>query len=271
MTIEAHETSTESEQRGARIRALRESLGISQGQLASDTGLSQGYLSETENGKTQHLSYIAETSIVRALGVGYDSLEGQPDLRVFLRPEARKLFYIISSPRLDVDRKKAIELAVDEFFPDTEPSLKYIDTVPQNRTIGQIIQELRGDRSRQELEIGSSVPKGYLVQIENNEVPNPSLHILRKISKGLDIDINELLGVAERAYPREIEIFDRFLRSEELTSEQKAGILDGFTSVLSLILQMPTEDLEKIAAILNFLIYSAKGKPQSANQDSSLS
>jgi transcriptional regulator with XRE-family HTH domain len=49
-------TSEESQSLGAMVRDLREEIGMSQAQLASQAELSQGYLSQIENDEVQNPS-----------------------------------------------------------------------------------------------------------------------------------------------------------------------------------------------------------------------
>ena len=67
---------------GKKIRQLREELGMSQAQLSSKGGLSQGYLSQLENDDVQNPSAAVIFSLARVLNVdprvlmdaaGYDS------------------------------------------------------------------------------------------------------------------------------------------------------------------------------------------------------
>ncbi len=53
---------------GDRIMELRGQYGVSQGDLASDSGISQGYLSQIENGYVKHPSTHIIQDIVEALG-----------------------------------------------------------------------------------------------------------------------------------------------------------------------------------------------------------
>ncbi len=235
---------------GKRVLELRNSTGKNQQEFSLEAGLSQGYLSQIENGEVSHLGGQVAIYIARAAGVGYESFEEEPDTKVFIRPEARKLFYLITAPELDVDRKRAIEMTVNELIPKIESPLRYIDVVQWERNPGQIIRESRGEMLQGKLAQIAYVSQGNLSQLENGEVLDTSLLTLLKISKALNIDAGKLLGVKERTYPTAVEVFDRFLRNDDLTDEQKAAILNRFTDVLYLILQIPQPGLETIAEIL---------------------
>jgi len=54
---------------GARIRSLREEIGLSQAQLAEQAGLSQGYLSQIENNEVQNPSASVLFRLAQALHV----------------------------------------------------------------------------------------------------------------------------------------------------------------------------------------------------------
>ncbi len=74
---------------GQKIRGLREEIGMSQAQLASQAGLSQGYLSQIENDEVQNPSAAVLFRLAQALHVdprclleaaGYtDVLSAAPD------------------------------------------------------------------------------------------------------------------------------------------------------------------------------------------------
>ena len=54
---------------GQKIRSLREEIGMSQAQLASQAGLSQGYLSQIENDEVQNPSAAVLFRLAQALHV----------------------------------------------------------------------------------------------------------------------------------------------------------------------------------------------------------
>lgn len=238
---------------GKRVLGLRNSTGLTQEEFAFEAGLSQGYLSQIENGEVINLGGRTAIYIARASGAGYESFqEGELDTKVFLRPEARKLLYLVTSPELDADRRSAIEMAVDKLLPCIYTPVRYIDIVSKAKPFEQICKTLRNSlgKTQKELAESAELTQAYLSQIENGEILDPSLFTLLKISKALNIDAGELLGVRERTYPEEVEAFDRFLRNAEFTEEQKAIILNRFTDVLSLILRTPQPEQGKIAEIL---------------------
>ena len=69
---------------GDKIRQLREETKLTQGQLASASSVSQGYLSQLENGEVKHPSAAVLLRIVQAMHVGGDELfeaAGYPTVR----------------------------------------------------------------------------------------------------------------------------------------------------------------------------------------------
>jgi transcriptional regulator with XRE-family HTH domain len=85
---------------GTKIRELRDDLGISQAQLASEGGLSQGYLSQLENDEVQNPSASVIFRLAKALHVdprvlmqaaGYGGTEadanGGPEFEVAVDPD----------------------------------------------------------------------------------------------------------------------------------------------------------------------------------------
>jgi len=85
---------------GAKIRKLRDDMGMSQAQLSSEGGLSQGYLSQLENDEVQNPSASVIFRLAKALHVdprvlmqaaGYGGSEGQangsPEYEVTVDPD----------------------------------------------------------------------------------------------------------------------------------------------------------------------------------------
>jgi transcriptional regulator with XRE-family HTH domain len=69
---------------GDKIRQLRETSKLTQGQLASASSVSQGYLSQLENGEVKHPSAAVLLRIAQAMQVGGDELfeaAGYPTVR----------------------------------------------------------------------------------------------------------------------------------------------------------------------------------------------
>lgn len=69
---------------GDKIRQLRENSKLTQGQLAGASSVSQGYLSQLENGEVKHPSAAVLLRIAQAMSVGGDELfeaAGYPTVR----------------------------------------------------------------------------------------------------------------------------------------------------------------------------------------------
>lgn len=85
---------------GAKIRELRDDMGMSQAQLSAEGGLSQGYLSQLENDEVQNPSASVIFRLAKALHIdprvlmqaaGYGGSEGQangsPEYEVTVDPD----------------------------------------------------------------------------------------------------------------------------------------------------------------------------------------
>jgi len=73
---------------GDRIRELRETTGLTQGQLAGDASVSQGYLSQLENGDVKNPSAAVLLRVAQAMHVDPDELfeaAGYPTMRTLRR------------------------------------------------------------------------------------------------------------------------------------------------------------------------------------------
>ena len=57
---------------GNRIRELREEFGLTQGQLAGNASVSQGYLSQLENGEVKNPSAAVLLRVAQAMHVDSD-------------------------------------------------------------------------------------------------------------------------------------------------------------------------------------------------------
>ena len=69
---------------GDKIRELREEFGLTQGQLAGDASVSQGYLSQLENGDVKNPSAAVLLRVAQAMHVDPDDLfeaAGYPTVR----------------------------------------------------------------------------------------------------------------------------------------------------------------------------------------------
>lgn len=73
---------------GDRIRQLREASGLTQGQLAHGSAVSQGYLSQLENGEVKNPSAAVLLRVAEAMHVDADELfeaAGYPTVRTLRR------------------------------------------------------------------------------------------------------------------------------------------------------------------------------------------
>jgi transcriptional regulator with XRE-family HTH domain len=69
---------------GDKIRQLRDDLGLTQGQLASGSSVSQGYLSQLENGEVKNPSAAVLLRVAQAMHIDADELfeaAGYPTVR----------------------------------------------------------------------------------------------------------------------------------------------------------------------------------------------
>jgi transcriptional regulator with XRE-family HTH domain len=70
---------------GDRIRQLRDELGLTQGQLAGGSSVSQGYLSQLENGEVKNPSAAVLLRVAQAMHIDADELfeaAGYPTVRM---------------------------------------------------------------------------------------------------------------------------------------------------------------------------------------------
>ena len=73
---------------GKRIRELREEIGVTQGQVAGEAAVSQGYLSQLENGDVRNPSAAVILRVAQAIHVDPDDLfeaAGYPTVRTLKR------------------------------------------------------------------------------------------------------------------------------------------------------------------------------------------
>jgi transcriptional regulator with XRE-family HTH domain len=103
---------------GDRIRQLRDELGLTQGQLASGSSVSQGYLSQLENGEVKNPSAAVLLRVARAMRIDPDELfeaAGYPTVRMLRQiyqdyeatVDAELLQYLAGLPR---DRQRRLLL-----------------------------------------------------------------------------------------------------------------------------------------------------------------
>ncbi len=106
---------------GERIKQLRDGLELTQGQLAGQSELSQGYLSQLENGEVKNPSAAVLLRIAQAVHVDPDDLfeaAGYPTLRTLKRTyqnyestiDPELLGYLTRLPR---DKQRRLLLALE--------------------------------------------------------------------------------------------------------------------------------------------------------------
>jgi len=105
---------------GDRIRQLRDELGLTQGQLAGGSAVSQGYLSQLENGEVKNPSAAVLLRVAQAMGIDPDELfeaAGYPTVRMLRQiyqdyestVDAALLRYLANLPR---DRQRRLLLVL---------------------------------------------------------------------------------------------------------------------------------------------------------------
>jgi transcriptional regulator with XRE-family HTH domain len=103
---------------GDRIRQIRDELGLTQGQLASGSSVSQGYLSQLENGEVKNPSAAVLLRVAQAMRIDPDELfeaAGYPTVRMLRQiyqdyestVDADLLGYLANLPR---DRQRRLLL-----------------------------------------------------------------------------------------------------------------------------------------------------------------
>lgn len=105
---------------GERIRELRLQLGLTLADLAEQSGVSKGYLSQLENGKRTTVSIPVGREIARALDVDLNHLFGNGDRHEAAAPESA---YRDAADYPDVI-KKLVQKRRREERPLTKPELE---------------------------------------------------------------------------------------------------------------------------------------------------
>lgn len=103
-------------------------------------------------------------------------------------------------------------------------------------TLGVTLKNYRSLRklTLKDVENELGISNAYLSQLENDKVKNPSAHILYKLAKLYNVNLNTLLfaaGVIEEDPDKKSTINNRFLQkvafsSDELTKEQRKMVLE---------------------------------------------
>ena len=103
---------------GNRIRELREEFGFTQGQLAGNASVSQGYLSQLENGEVKNPSAAVLLRVAQAIHI-------DPDLLRYLgrlpRDRQRRLLLLLQGMETVVGEGEESESAAAEPAPASGP------------------------------------------------------------------------------------------------------------------------------------------------------
>ena len=117
---------------GDRIRKLRDKRELTQGQLAQSSSVSQGYLSQLENGEVKNPSAAVLLRVAQAMNVDPDDLfeaAGYPTVRTLRETYERYestidgelLGYLASLPREKQRRLLALLQGIEQVLTDDQP------------------------------------------------------------------------------------------------------------------------------------------------------
>jgi transcriptional regulator with XRE-family HTH domain len=159
---------------GDKIRQLRDQLGLTQGQLASGSSVSQGYLSQLENGEVKNPSANVLLRVAQAMRIDPDELfeaAGYPTVRTLRQiyqdyestVDAALLDYLTGLPR---DRQRRLLLILQGM----EQVLNGADTDVGNVEVPDHLKAnspvtLSAPRSQKDVSKGKASPLG-LRQLE---------------------------------------------------------------------------------------------------------
>ncbi len=118
---------------GDRIRKLRDQRELTQGQLAQSSSVSQGYLSQLENGEVKNPSAAVLLRVAQAVNVDPDDLfeaAGYPTVRTLRATYERYestiddelLSYLSSLPRDNQRRLLSLLQGIEQVLTHSEPS-----------------------------------------------------------------------------------------------------------------------------------------------------
>ncbi|OGY26835.1 MAG: hypothetical protein A2Z11_01470 [Candidatus Woykebacteria bacterium RBG_16_43_9] len=203
---------------GATVRRLREEIG-SQAWLAAAAEISQGYLSQIENDEVQNPSAAVIHRLAAALGVdsrllmkagGYEEVgEELVDESEFLILLELLRFLAKFSPEYQTvlyaflrGFTKTVEetLGEKEGCPLESRRIKLVETQrsrkPEN--LGNAIRQFREiiGLTQGQLADSATVSQGYLSQLENGEVKNPSAAVLLRLAGALGVSPDYLFEAA---------------------------------------------------------------------------
>ncbi|HEY5624999.1 MAG TPA: helix-turn-helix transcriptional regulator [Dehalococcoidia bacterium] len=117
---------------GDRIRKLRDKCELTQGQLAQGSSVSQGYLSQLENGEVKNPSAAVLLRVAQAMNVDPDDLfeaAGYPTVRTLREAYERYestvddelLGYLATLPREKQRRLLSLLQGIEQVLAETEP------------------------------------------------------------------------------------------------------------------------------------------------------
>ena len=123
---------------GDRIRKLRDQRELTQGQLAQNSAVSQGYLSQLENGEVKNPSAAVLLRVAQAMNVDPDDLfeaAGYPTVRTLRETYERYestidgelLGYLASLPREKQRRLLALLQGIEQVLTDDQPGTDCAD------------------------------------------------------------------------------------------------------------------------------------------------
>lgn len=211
----------EAENKGRMVAERYRLLGLKQAIIPEITHLSQGYLSQIENGEVLNLGYLTQIRLAQALGLGYQFWSGVESQNVFPVPQIALLRKILESPNLSPNTKPKIEELLRQFIFENKqvehPNLYYLEFFPPQQPIGKKIRDLRlaAGSSQKDLADAAQIEQSTLSEIENKESKKVLLSALEKIAQALNCSFESLLGIRELALAPTILVEgDHFFRSQ---------------------------------------------------------
>ena len=124
--------------------------------------------------------------------------------------------------------------------------------------LGDRIRKLRDERelTQGQLALSSSVSQGYLSQLENGEVKNPSAAVLLRVAQAVNVDPDELFEAA--GYPT--------VRTLRATYERYESTIDE--ELLSFLASLPRDKQRRLLSLLQGIEQVlADGGPPTASAD----
>ena len=124
--------------------------------------------------------------------------------------------------------------------------------------LGDRIRKLRDERelTQGQLAVSSSVSQGYLSQLENGEVKNPSAAVLLRVAQAVSVDPDDLFEAA--GYPT--------VRTLRATYERYESTIDE--ELLSYLASLPRDKQRRLLSLLQGIEQVlTDGGPATANAD----